>query len=345
MRPHKYFIILVAMAFLWPSRACMGTALPHLRIPELVRQSDVVVVADVSDIKAVGLDSIIFNGVALPGQRYRVESATLYRLVGSCPDQFTVEFVLPYSSNGYQYVKRGTRMLFLKKSGRAYTPTNPYYPDLPALRSVPIEMEGKDGADLVIAELAAVVASADASDAEKLEVLVRSYAIPDDNKLFLDHLVVAVRNTADPDLRSRLQSMLLSRNDVSELQDVCDALLAGALPAHQKQLLLDGVRRQLSNEKAVPGLVRLLQSHDPEVKVATAQGLWHTASTSSIPVLTKALDDENAEVRYYAIRGLADATGQPQWGPGPAEYEAHRDKYRQHWLEWASQNVSPPSRD
>jgi hypothetical protein len=51
-------------------------------------------------------------------------------------------------------------MLFLKKSGAYYIFANPYYPDFPALGSQPSEFQGRDGADLVVAELGAVIASA-----------------------------------------------------------------------------------------------------------------------------------------------------------------------------------------
>ena len=342
MKLHNYILITIAILFGALGHRCQAIALPHLRIPELVSQSDVIVVADVSAFEAISAEGIAFNGEVLPGQRYRVQSVVLYRISGTCPDRFTVEFVLPFAFTGYQYVRRGTRMLFLKKSGTAYIPTNPFYPDFPALRIEPNEMQGKEGTDLVIAELGAVVASPDTSPQEKLEVLVRSYAIPDDNSSFRNQLIAGVQNAGDPDLRSRIQSTLLSRNDVSQLEDVCNALLAGGLSAHQKELLLYGIRSRLENEQAAPQLTRLLQSSsDPDIRTASAEALWHTAAASSIPVLTKALDDDNPNVRYYAIRGLASITGQLQWGPGPAEYEENEAKYREHWLQWASHRSAP----
>ena len=341
MRLGKYLTIVIAVGFLWSGRPCLGTALPPLHISELVSQSDVVVVANVSEIKPVGLASVSFGGIPLSAQRYRVQTVALYRLVGSCPEQFSVEFVLPNSSTGYRSVKLGPRMLFLKRSGATYNPTNPYYPDFPALRFEPIDFHGKDATELVFAELGAVIASPDASLEDRWEVLSRSYAIPEDNKVFLSDLLVGLWDTGAPDLRRRKQAELISRNDISELADVCDALLAGTLSTAQKTVLLYAIGQHLKNEKAVPGLTRLLQFRDLRVRVASAQALWHIASASSIGPLAEALNDESSDVRYYAIRGLADATGELQWGPSVAEYQEHEAKYRQHWLEWASQNSAP----
>jgi HEAT repeat protein len=183
------------------------------------------------------------------------------------------------------------------------------------VRSEPAEFQGLEGAELVFAELGAVIASSAASPEYKWEVLRQSFAIPANNKLFLNDLLVALQNTSDPDLHRRIQAELISRNDLSQLPDVSGVLLSDTLSETQKDLLLFTIGRNLKSERALPALVRLLQSSDPKVRVASTQALWHTASPSSISIaaLTQALNDENPEVRYYAIRGLADATGEQQW--------------------------------
>jgi hypothetical protein len=317
----------------------LGTGLPSLSISELVSQSDVVVVADVSGTKPIGLASVSVRGVTLLAQRYRVQAVALYRLMGSCPEQFSIELLLPNTSTGYRSVKLGTRMLFLKRLGTTYIPANPYYPDFPALPSEPIEFHGNDARELVFAELSAVIASADASSDDKWEVLTQSFAIPDGDKLFVNDLLVGLRSTGDLDLRRRIQAELIGRNDISEFGDVRDALLADTISATQKPVLLYEIGQRLKNEKAVPGLAQLLQSRDPQVRVASAQALWHIASASSVRILTEALNDQNPDVRYYAIRGLADITGELQWGPSPGEYEEHETKYLSYWRDWAASNL------
>jgi hypothetical protein len=232
-------------------------------------------------------------------------------------------------------------MLFLKKSGDIFVPANPYFPAFPAMRTAPSGLQGQGAVQQVIVELGAVIASPGASAADKVEILAHSYAIPNDNEDYTANLLEGVRNTADSDVRSRIQGRLLSRNEISQLPNVCDALLQGNLTAHEKELLLDGIRHKLTNPGASTQLARLLQSPDPEVKGIAAIALWHTASSSSVPVLVKLLDDENRDVRCFAMRGLADASGQPQWGPGPAACEEDEAKYGQQWHEWAAQNSSP----
>lgn len=338
MGSRKSLTILIAAGLLWAGRPCQGTGIPNLRIYELAAQSDVVVVADVSNILPEDPAATDSGDIPLSAHRYRAQAVSLYTLVGSCPGEFDVDFTLPEESTGYSSVKPGTRMLFLKKAGTAYYPTSQYYPDLPAVRSEPGELEGKDAAERVLAELGAVMASADVTLADKWEVLIRSYAIPDDDRSFLADLIAGLRNTSDPDLRRRIQAELIARNDISEFSDVRDALLSNTMSTTQKAVILYDIGQRLKNEKAVPGLKQLLKSSDPEVRVASAQALWHIASASSIGTLAEALKDENPQVRYYAIRALADIVGQPQWGPGPGEYEENEAKYLQHWLDWARKN-------
>ncbi len=342
MRSCKYLMIAIAVASLCAARICLGTGLPSLRMSELVSQSDVVVVADVSAIKSEGLAGISLGGIAIPAERYSAKIVTLYCLVDSCPERFSLEFVLPNTATGYRPVKSGARLLFLKKSGTVYKPTNPYYPDFPALRAVPSEFHG-DVTALVFAELGAVIASANASPSDKWEVLTQSFVIPEGNTLFLNDLLVGLRSTADPELHRRVQAELISRNDISELGDVCDALAADGVSPTEKAVLLYVISQRLKNESAAPTLAQSLHSSDPQVRLASAQALWHIASPSSIGALTEALNDQSIDVRYYAIRGLAAATGELQWGPSPSEYEEHESKYRQHWLEWASQHEVPLS--
>jgi hypothetical protein len=334
-------LVTLTIALLYMGGVCLATGQPNLNIPELVAQSEVVVVADVGSLENFGRTDILFNGQILPGERYRVEGVRLYTLAGSCPDRFAVEFQLPHSGNGYGAPRPGTRMLFLKKSGDIFVPTNPYYPDLPAMRTAPKELQGEGVAQQVITELGAVIASPDASPVDKVIILSQYYAIPDDNEGFTRNLLEGARDTADTEVRSRIQGVLLSRNEISELPNVCDALLQANLTEHEKELLLGGIRHKLTNPGAAPQLARLLQSPDPEVRLIATLALWHTASTSSVPVLTKLLDDKDHEVRCFAMRGLADATGQPQWGPGPAACEENEAKYQQHWHEWTTQNQSP----
>lgn len=333
-----YAILAVVLGTFGSALSSIGGGRPHLNIDELVSQSDVVVVADVGAAQRVEATSVLFSGRILPGQRYRMEATSLYTLAGVSPDQLTLEFALPDASTSYQPVRRGTRMIFLKQSGEVYTPTNPYYPDLPALRTKPAETEGLDGADAVIAELAAVVGSPDASVELKRETLIYAYAIAKDNSSFTNGLLRGFGNTLDEDTRRWMQTVLFSRGDISTLPEACDALLSGTLSPDEKKGLIYGVGTRLTNLRSTPELARLLQSPDEEVRRAGALALWHTVTADSKQALIQALNDEDFEVREYAMRGLADLTGQPQWGPGPAAYENDPEKYRQHWLEWAKQN-------
>jgi len=84
---------------------------------------------------------------------------------------------------------------------------------------------------------------------------------------------------------------------------------------------------------------RLLTSKNKQIRAAGTQALWHSADRGGIPDLAKMLNDTDRDIRYYAVRGLGDITGQDQWNPSVAEFEAHSEKYLSHWREWAAANV------
>lgn len=55
----------------------------------------------------------------------------------------------------------------------------------------------------------------------------------------------------------------------------------------------------------------------------------------AVDALVIALGDNNRDVRYEAIIGLAELTGQNQWAPSMGTFEAEEQRYLDHWKEWA----------
>ena len=333
-------LAIVVAGLLWVSCACL--AMPHLSIPQLVKESSLIVVADVGQIKPVGRTEVVFNGVVLPGHKYRTGAETLYILMGQSAGRIRIEFSLPDAGNTYRSIRPGVRMLFLKSSAATYQPADLYYPDLPAVASPPPDLQGKSVTEQVFAELGAVVASPDASATDRRDVLLWSYAIPSDNKLFLRDLVIGARNSPDPSVHWWIEAELINRNNLSQFSDVCDALLSNDVPPEQQRMVLYAIGWQLTNPDALPQLNKLLRSPEPKIRAASVGAMWHIASPSSLDSLARSLHDPDSEVRYYAIRALDQITGQPGWGPGPAEYEEHGSKYLRHWLDWAQENLAQP---
>ncbi len=55
----------------------------------------------------------------------------------------------------------------------------------------------------------------------------------------------------------------------------------------------------------------------------------------AVESLVIALNDNNRQVRYEGVIGLAELTGQDQWAPAIGTFESDEQKYLDHWKEWA----------
>jgi HEAT repeat protein len=140
---------------------------------------------------------------------------------------------------------------------------------------------------------------------------------------------------ADPTLRLSAVAVLLVRNDISGLQLAAEALLGSAegLPSEVRQNLTSGIG-QLEDSRAVPTLAALLRQGDDRVRVAAASALVNTASPGAIDPLAEALDDSEYQVRYWAVVGLAEMTGQKDWRPNTDDFRDREASYLSHWKEW-----------
>jgi HEAT repeat protein len=140
----------------------------------------------------------------------------------------------------------------------------------------------------------------------------------------------------EPTVRLNAVAGLLMRNDISGLQSAAEALLGRpAAPLSEvTQNLLAGIAQGVKNPLAVPTLTTLLRQGDDPVRRAAAAALLNTASPGAIDALARALDDGDYQVRYYAVVGLADITGQRGWRPSRDVFRAREASYLSHWKEW-----------
>jgi hypothetical protein len=106
-------------------------------------------------------------------------------------------------------------------------------------------------------------------------------------------------------------------------------------------MLLSVIGTKIDSSKAVPSVRRLLQSADAPLRRAAAQALWHVADASSQDAMIGALNDPDSEVRFYTIRGLAEVTGQKEWGPSSALFDEDEQTYLKHWRDWAAATHKP----
>jgi hypothetical protein len=88
----------------------------NLHIDELISASDVIVVAEVTDVTASGPGKpVVFRDQLLQSEAY-VGNLTVMRTIrGSAPEHITIRYNLPLSFVGYQGLHTGVRLVFLRK--------------------------------------------------------------------------------------------------------------------------------------------------------------------------------------------------------------------------------------
>jgi hypothetical protein len=320
--------------------SCAAIGIRNLRIDELVSASDAIVVADVVRVDEVGLaPDLAFRNQNLKADAYTAELIVRSVIKGSVSGRLSVKYALPKHFIGYQGLREGIRMVFLRKVGPDYTIADPYYPDLPAVES-PSQGSGEHESDTyageVVRQMLAVVASESSTPAQKSEILRVDYALPTNSEA-VAAFKRGLSEAGDTELEQRLEGELIRMGDISVLPRVVQTLLAGLAAQNQKVWLLYVIAYDLKDSRSVPMLQPLLRSDDNSLKEAAARALWDIASPATLPSLARALEDPDERVRFYAVRGCADIANEPGWGgPGEAEFHEHQEKYLKHWKAWVS---------
>jgi HEAT repeat protein len=142
----------------------------------------------------------------------------------------------------------------------------------------------------------------------------------------------------DRDSVVRMQSIsaLLNRNDIETLAIAERTLLNP--PARTEPYLLDNISAALEGIKdpqAIPALQRLLRSSNSRTREGAVSALRQMHVMEAVEGLVIALGDNDRDVRYQGVIGLAELTGQNEWAPAIGTFESNEQKYLDHWKEWA----------
>jgi hypothetical protein len=329
------FILTAILAF---ASSQMASAYPgkSFQLEQLVNASDVIAVVDLSNIQDLGTMNERINGNSITSEMHKANIRVLRRLKGLSTECAIVTFTTPGVFVGYPGVGPSVQIAFLKCQEDRCTFADRHFPTLPALSEIAAPIVPiANPVERVTAELGAVVSSKSASPSDKWKVLAKAYGVP---KLasFTLALRLGLQNADDSDLKCRIEAALISRDDLSQLTVVKDSLLAGQLTHEQKELFLSVIANEVKDPEAAPALGSLLHSEDTATRRAAAEALWHSASASATPDLVRALQDQDEQVRFYAVRGLADINAQSNWGPSSEEFRENQQQYLSHWQEWAA---------
>ncbi|PYR78440.1 MAG: hypothetical protein DMF86_05845 [Acidobacteria bacterium] len=138
---------------------------------------------------------------------------------------------------------------------------------------------------------------------------------------------------SDESVRLTAAALLLAANDIAGLNIAEDALRRDTPEA--SDAILHNLRYALSEgvktEAAVPAISRIFKSRDVDTRRAAASALRHIGSDAARPELARALNDADFEVRYYAVIGLAEITGDKTWRPSVDEFRHSEARYVEYW--------------
>lgn len=242
-----------------------------------------------------------------------------------------VEF-LPNVPSAYARIQPqlfGMFFLMQNADGR-YQILDPVYPAIIAPANAVLTNE--QGVDRTVNVVGQVLLTASAAEDRRVAVRVLSSARTDRATELLRH------GAKDKDVVVRMQSIsaLLNRDDIETLE-IAERTLFNP-PAGTDSYLLDNISAALEgikNPHAIPALQRLLRSSNSRTRQGAASALRQMRVMEAVEGLVIALGDNDRDVRYQAVIGLAEFTGQNQWAPSIGKFESDEQRYLDHWKEWS----------
>ncbi len=332
MRSHlsSFLLLLSSLVTVLPGNA---TLVPNLDLDSLCNQADLIVVGGVVDVRRGGETTISVQGQSMEAPSMSAELTVQSVLKGKVANsKFTFKFPLPPPPAGV--IMRGQfGIFFFRESKSGIEILDPYHPHVVAVPGA----RGTRGTclDQVTAELAHAVASAGAPAQTRRE------AVEALSTVRTPAATTALTTAAhDRDAGPRVLAMaaLLARGDISWLDPAADILLSREqrLDAYLVWRLTTAIEFGVKDPKAIPTLTRLLHAREVSGRRTAAACLRNTRDKAAIGPLGEALSDSDDEVVYQAVFGLAEITGNLEWGPPPfEEFKKERAKYVAYWREWA----------
>jgi hypothetical protein len=285
-----------------------------LDIERLTSEADTIFVARVNSI----------NG--------RNAALTVDKVVKGAANAATVDVELIADATGQQRVTSSQVGLFFLKTNAngTYRVLDPDYPSVIA----PADAVVIDGSplDRVVSIVGQLLTKSNSIDLRREAVKILSSARNERATALLRQASKA----DDPVVRMQSLTALVSRDDPGALETAEPILLHP--PARIEQYLLDNLSAALEgikDPKAIPILQRLLSASSSRTRVAAVAALRQMHTSDAIEALVIALGDANREVRYEAVIGLAELTGQNQWAPAVDKFAQNEQRYLDHWKEWS----------
>ncbi|MGO8733514.1 MAG: HEAT repeat domain-containing protein [Terriglobia bacterium] len=334
--------LLLVIAFLGARWGWSYLARP-MDVSALIRDSNLIVVGEVTDVWEDGQEDYHFNGVSESGRLMRA-CLRIYRVLkGDAVGQLSFAFLRSnLGDSGLVSVDKGEfGMFFFRDSDDGLIFTSHFYPKIIAGQEECVTT-GKP-IDRVAGELACVIQSSTSAVFERLTSL-RALAT------VLAPSATEVLQRAARELPSPLNLLaaieLAQRNDISAMPLVEEgARTSPKLKVSDKEHTIfeyhwGGALKGIKDPAAIPALARLLTVADSEIRQGAVEGLRNTGSEAAIEPLSQALYDSNIWVRWESVMGLAEITHQKEWYPFWDDFKDNEQLYLDYWKAWATQRFS-----
>jgi hypothetical protein len=328
------------IALVYCTRAAAAPG-PVIDLARLVNGSDVIAVGEIVSVQDRGTESFPYAGRTFSGRRME-GFLRVYRIVKGSTGRHSLsfKFINPDDFIGYGSILRGQfGMFFLKGSQRSgYEPTSPYYPFILAAATSPAK-QYNNVPDQIVEEIRTFMDSPATSQGE------RRMAVNWLGTLRTENSIGALRKLlrdADPEASIEAATGLMKWGDLHALKKAVELLINPPPVSNETlfwglaQALGDGIRAP----SAIPSLVPLLSAKEPYARRAGASALRETHSKDAIGPLSFALYDPDHMVRYQAVIGLAEITGQNEWGPSIDHFAKQEDRFLEHWRDWVRDHGS-----
>jgi len=327
-------------------------AVPAVDVPAMVKAADVIVIGRGGE---VNIDTSSASETLVVWVDQVIAGAT------APPSRLPVRLNLPVAGSSIGSVANGQYGIFFLRQGNpggAYQAADPYHPALvaaPPARNAARSTGSSDALTGTAQELARVLTAPPANllgmndpaaaeyfywrAADAIETIPTSIAAP---------LLTSIADSGQSPARLWAIAALLYVGNpeqmAARIPDYLQSVEADLInPNTGQNLAIDrlavSVQAKVTAPGAVPVLAALLGSSDVTVRRAAANVLAKIATPEVIaPLASTALNDADPRVRYYAVRGLAQATGAAV--STLPEFYAKEAEMLARWRSWAKTNAT-----
>jgi len=312
------------------SRTTASTVSAPLDLPRLTNQAAVIVVGKVLDL------SVAPQQESQLGESY-LATIHVNRTLKGTVDKPNISVKLIKTPDRISLAKSMTPSLYAlfflnQESPKGFSLTDK---DVQAVvASEGSSISSRSVLDRVVNEVAHVLVSPNNSTQDQLQAVAALSSVDSPAANEALHQAVASK---DVNVKLEAEVGLLKHNDLSVLDQVERTLMKSRPDISDNGVLRlsSGIRDGVRDPKAVPILGRLLSSSNPRVRLAAAHALRETRSDAGIRPLSAALNDSDQMVRYDAVLGLSEITGDLTHAPSVDLFKRDENKYLTYWRERA----------